>query len=47
MKEVTVTLTLLVNEDTNPRKWILDAIYQNLEENEDIVSYGQTEEEDA
>lgn len=47
MKEVTVTLTLLVNDDTNPRKWIPEAIYQNLEPNESLQSYTQTEEEDA
>lgn len=44
-KLVTVTVTLRVNDDQPVQDWIIDAIQENLEADEEIVSYHDDEPE--
>lgn len=45
MREVTLTVKLLVNDDTRPAKWVAEAIEQNLEAGEKVVDVETTSDE--
>jgi hypothetical protein len=38
LKMVTVSVTVAVHPDTRPEKWIVDAVQENLEAGEEIVT---------